>query len=120
MGKNSAYIPALVLLAGCGLLARTRAQRGLPLAAPLATVLPQYHGLRVENVTLSAEEQRVAGMTSYIARAYMTDTTVVFTSLVSYYDRQTQGRTIHSPRNCLPGAGWEVVRAGRRTFRIGN
>jgi EpsI family protein len=37
---------------------------------------------------------------------------VAFTTFVSYYDKQTQGKTIHSPRNCLPGAGWEVVSGG--------
>ncbi len=31
---------------------------------------------------------------------------------MGYYDRQTQGRTIHSPKNCLPGAGWEALAAG--------
>jgi EpsI family protein len=32
-----------------------------------------------------------------------------FTLYVGYYDRQTQGRTIHSPKNCLPGSGWEPL-----------
>jgi EpsI family protein len=31
---------------------------------------------------------------------------------VGYYDYQVQGKTIHSPRNCLPGAGWETVQGG--------
>jgi EpsI family protein len=28
---------------------------------------------------------------------------------VGYYDSQMQGKTIHSPKNCLPGAGWEAL-----------
>ena len=32
-----------------------------------------------------------------------------FTLYVGYYDRQTQGKTIHSPKNCLPGSGWEPL-----------
>jgi EpsI family protein len=28
---------------------------------------------------------------------------------VGYYDSQTQGKTIHSPKNCLPGSGWEAL-----------
>jgi exosortase D (VPLPA-CTERM-specific) len=28
---------------------------------------------------------------------------------IVYYDSQTQGNWIHSPRECLPGAGWEFV-----------
>lgn len=41
-----------------------------------------------------------------------------FTTFVSYYDRQTQGSTIHSPRNCLPGAGWEVLTAGTAPLTV--
>ena len=37
-------------------------------------------------------------------------------TFVSYYERQTQGKTIHSPRNCLPGAGWEVLTPGTRIW----
>jgi EpsI family protein len=40
---------------------------------------------------------------------YWQDTTMAFTTYVGYYDRQMQGKTIHSPRNCLPGAGWEIL-----------
>jgi EpsI family protein len=28
---------------------------------------------------------------------------------VAYYDKQTDGPLTHSPRECLPGAGWEFV-----------
>src|SRR4030095_4234959 len=30
---------------------------------------------------------------------------------VGSYDHQTQGKTIHSPKNCLPGSGWEALEA---------
>ena len=48
-------------------------------------------------------------MSDYVARLYWRDSVAAFTTFVSYYERQTQGKTIHSPRNCLPGAGWEVL-----------
>ena len=32
-----------------------------------------------------------------------------YSIFVSYYDEQRQGKSIHSPKNCLPGAGWEPV-----------
>jgi EpsI family protein len=51
-------------------------------------------------------------MNDYVARVYMRDSVAAFTTFVSYYERQTQGKTIHSPRNCLPGAGWEILRGG--------
>jgi EpsI family protein len=105
-----AYMPGLVLLAGCMLLFQgTREQAAVPLAGPLDRVMAQVDGYRIQDQKVSDEERKVAGMSDYVARVYWRDTTVAFTTYVGYYDRQTQGKTIHSPRNCLPGAGWEVL-----------
>ena len=38
---------------------------------------------------------------------------------VGYYASQRQGDAIHSPANCLPGAGWEPVESGRVTIDVG-
>ena len=106
------YLPALVLLAGCAFVWNSRSQAAVPLAAPLSGVLSSMPGYRVQDQRISDEERSIAGMTDYVARVYWRDSVPVFTTFVSYYERQAQGRTIHSPRNCLPGAGWEVMTAG--------
>ena len=31
---------------------------------------------------------------------------------IGYYASQRQGDTIHSPQNCLPGAGWQPIEGG--------
>ncbi len=107
-----AYGPAAVLLVGYLFVAGARGQKAVPLAAPLDAVMPSLDGYEVRNQTIGAEERRVAGMTNYVARLYMRDSLPAFATLVSYYDRQTRGKSIHSPRNCLPGAGWEVLSGG--------
>lgn len=112
------YVPAVILLIGCALTMRTRLQAAVPLARPLSGVLSTVDGYTVKDQVISQQEQRVAGMTNYVARAYMRDSVVGFTTLVSYYDRQTKGKTIHSPRNCLPGAGWEVVSGGTQELLV--
>ena len=113
-----ALLPGFVLLAGCALtFGGTRAQYAVQPAAPLASVLQDVPGYRIDNQVVSDEERRVAGMSDYVARIYWQDTTVAFTTYVGYYDRQTQGKTIHSPRNCLPGAGWEILRTGTTTVQ---
>jgi len=109
-----AYIPAFVLLSGCAFVWHTRSQSPVQLAAPLNTTLPAVPGYKFVDQVVTAEERRVAGMTDYSARAYVRDSTMLFSTLVSYYDQQGQGKTIHSPRNCLPGAGWEILRGDRR------
>jgi EpsI family protein len=112
-------MPAAILLLGCALVFHgTRDQVAVPLAGSLSTVLANVDGYRIEEQHVSDEERRVAGMTDYVARIYWRpDSTAAFTTYVGYYDQQTQGKSIHSPRNCLPGAGWEVLRAGTTTIK---
>ena len=37
---------------------------------------------------------------------------------VGYYQSQREGDTMHSPMNCLPGAGWEPESQGRLTIPV--
>jgi len=114
MHSRLAYVPAAILFAGAAFVVHTRAQSAIPLAAPLTTILDTIPGYRAKDQVISDDERRVAGMSNYVARAYTKDSAVAFTTLVSYYERQTQGKTIHSPRNCLPGAGWEILTGGTK------
>ena len=118
MNRVTAFLPAAVLAVGCAFIWQTHAQREVSLVGPLKTVLPSYENLQVIDVQISDEERRVAGMSDYIARVYARDSIMQFSTLVSYYTRQSQGKTIHSPRNCLPGAGWEILRGGRRELVV--
>jgi EpsI family protein len=45
--------------------------------------------------------------TSYISRRY-TKGGLAADLFVAYYARQRAGESMHSPRHCLPGAGWEI------------
>ena len=117
-GSWQAYVPAFVLLVGCAFVWQTRSQKEMALAAPLASILPSVPGYRSVDLKIPDDERKVAGMTDYIERAFVRDSTSQFQTLVSYYDRQGQGKTIHSPRNCLPGAGWEIVRGDVRPIDV--
>ena len=116
--KLRPYVPGVILLLGCALAWDPRSQRTVPLVGSLKTILAHVPGYDVADQTISANEQRVAGMTEYVARSYTKNGEIAFTTLVSYYDRQTQGKTIHSPRNCLPGAGWEIMGGETRVVTV--
>jgi EpsI family protein len=56
------------------------------------------------------------GVDDYINRRYVaaaTTATPPISVYVGYYASQRQGDTIHSPQNCLPGAGWQPVMSDR-------
>jgi EpsI family protein len=109
------WLPAAVLGMGCVLVLSIDQQRPQSLRAPLATIAPRLDGFSASDTTIGADEQRAAGMSAYLLRFYRHDARSV-SLYVGYYDQQTQGRTIHSPRNCLPGAGWEAVESSRRAI----
>ena len=106
------WLPAAVLVAGCVLVVGQREQLVAPLAEPLATLSRGFEGLPSKDVTIDAEQQRVAGMSNYLMRVFRRDTLDVMSLYVGYYDYQRQGKSIHSPKNCLPGAGWEPMTQG--------
>lgn len=45
--------------------------------------------------------------TAYVDRQYRKGSAVV-ELFVAYYATQRAGESMHSPKNCLPGAGWEI------------
>ena len=53
----------------------------------------------------------VLGVDEHIYRAYVRDG-IPLSLYAGYYDSQRRGDTIHSPQNCLPGAGWHPVSSG--------
>jgi len=56
------------------------------------------------------------GVDDYINRHYVRDGQASVALYVGYYASQRQGDTIHSPQNCLPGAGWRPVSSERVTI----
>jgi EpsI family protein len=62
---------------------------------------------------LDDEVLKVLGVDDYLSRVYYQPDGAAVGLYAGYYVSQRQGDTIHSPQNCLPGAGWEPVAEGR-------
>lgn len=61
-------------------------------------------------------DQRVLGLLSpddYLSRTYVNSEGRAVYLFIAYYFSQRSGKTLHSPQNCLPGAGWEIIQRGR-------
>lgn len=56
------------------------------------------------------------GVDDHVNRRYSSASGVPIGLYVGYYASQRQGDTIHSPQNCLPGAGWRPVASGYVTI----
>lgn len=118
--RNSirAWAPAVLLALGAVVTLGIDTQRSMSLRAPLAASVPTtFASFGSRDLTISEDEQRVAGMSDYLMRVYQPAGAAAgayaFSLYVGFYRSQTQGKTIHSPKNCLPGAGWEALTASR-------
>ncbi len=58
-------------------------------------------------------EEQMLRADDYVIRTYASPEGQEFGLYVAYYGKQARGASIHSPRNCLPGAGWEPVQHNR-------
>lgn len=117
------WLPVAVLGIGCLLSLGVSAQIVPELRRPLVTALPDsLAGWPGADVAVPDEEAVVAGFTDYALRVYeASDSTAparAASVYLGYYDRQTRGRTIHSPRNCLPGSGWEALMSGPEVLEV--
>jgi EpsI family protein len=105
--------PAALFAFGWLLTLSAERQQAAVLAQPLNTMSNPLVGVTGEERVISDNEQQVAGFSDYVFRIFQVDSQSAFSVYVGYYDSQVTGKTIHSPRNCLPGAGWQTVESGR-------
>lgn len=117
MADVTKFVPAIILAAGLGLLGLTHDQERPKPVRPIVRILDSVPGYTHSLIEVDTNSVRVAGMDEYVNRVFVKDSVQVFSLYVGYYTYQTQGKSIHSPRNCLPGAGWEPVETG--TLPIG-
>jgi EpsI family protein len=77
-----------------------------PLAA-LSHAIDGWQGREAR--PLADDVVALLGVDDYIHRTYVSATGAPVALYAGYYRSQRQGDTIHSPQNCLPGAGWHPV-----------
>jgi EpsI family protein len=46
----------------------------------------------------------------YVLRTYREKNGELVDLFIAYYENQQAGESMHSPKNCLPGSGWEIVK----------
>ena len=112
------FAPAAILLAGCVLLTGVRRQHAAPLADPLRGMPVALAGTDGRDRDMSDAERRATAVSDYVFRTFGPDSATAFSLYVGYYQRQAAGKSIHSPRNCLPGAGWQTVESGKANVMV--
>jgi EpsI family protein len=110
-------IAASVLLAAAFSLGAVTRTETAGLRQPLRNVPLSVEGWEgTDGPRFDREILEVLRVDEYLNRAYRRAGGPVVGLYVGYYASQRQGQTMHSPLNCMPGAGWEPT--GRTRVQI--
>ena len=89
------------------------ARETVPQSRPLDFFSPNFGGWQMtEGGRVSKEVEDVLRADDTMSRAYQKDAQTMATLFVAYFKSQRAGQAPHSPKNCLPGAGWEPKQEG--------
>jgi EpsI family protein len=119
-------VGTLVLLATTLTASKLTAHRKTDaLTQPLDSIGREIWGfIGSENPPLTAPTLHALQCSSYLSRTYVKQS-VHADLFIAYYAQQRAGESMHSPKHCLPGAGWEIwdygstwIQAGGRSFEV--
>jgi EpsI family protein len=111
-----------LLLGAVAILLQARGDSDLiPASEPLAqfpSVIGQWHS---HDQPIDQETLDVLGAGDFLSRVYSPgDGSMPIGLFIGYFPTQRTGVTIHSPKNCLPGAGWEFESSNYVDLRDNN
>jgi EpsI family protein len=121
MKAQARFIIALVLLVGTALLLQARNRGEIFPARKSLSAFPEQLGKWTgTEVEIGKEIRDVLGPGDFMLRVYRPDdnsqpSTDLF---IAYFPSQRAGDTIHSPKNCLPGAGWSPIDSTRIALSV--
>lgn len=114
--KSLKFWVVFLLLVGCLATLRLRGDTDRVPPTPPLTFMPETIGsLRAQDIPLDQATLDVLGDGRFLNRVYtplgpdgQADGTPV-SLFIGYFPTQRTGQAIHSPQNCLPGAGWSFL-----------
>jgi EpsI family protein len=108
------------LLAGTALLLHARnSSEIIPAREPLASFPRTLGEWTSRDITLTQDVLDVLGPGDFLLRDYQNQESGSDADLfIAYFPSQRSGDAIHSPKNCLPGAGWSPVHSDRITLTL--
>jgi EpsI family protein len=114
------FLIAALLLGGTALLLRARnSAEVIPPSQPLQSFPHVLQRWTSTDIPLDKEVLDILGPGDFLLRYYRDPISNFDVDLfIAYFPSQRSGDTIHSPKHCLPGAGWAPVRSDRITINI--
>ncbi|HEX7787599.1 MAG TPA: EpsI family protein [Methylomirabilota bacterium] len=115
MSQRARVIVSVALLLGAfGVLHFRSVGEGMPMRKPFdqfPTALGGWKGR--DDIAFEPDILRMLKMSDYLMRRYENRDGHSAWLYMAYWPSQRRGNDIHSPKNCLPGGGWEPVEASQ-------
>jgi len=114
------FTVTLILLAGTAVFLQGRKRiETLPPREPLASFPYRLGAWTGTDVSIPPDAREVLGNGDFLLRIYQNSSPGSDVDLfVAYIPSQREGDTLHSPKNCLPGAGWSPVDSSRLSISL--
>lgn len=118
MRNSPRFVLVAVLIAAAALFLHARAGNEVfPPRLPLRQFPTQLGNWTGTDVAIDKEVLDVLGPGDFLLRVYQDQEKDRYIDLfIAYFRSQRAGDTIHSPKNCLPGAGWTQIESRRITI----
>lgn len=118
--RNSVRILTVVLLGQASLFYGFSRHENIPYHRPLADFsLAGTKWNLLEDSQLDQDTLDVLKADDILSRVYQNrQNGEIATLFIAYFDTQRTGKTPHSPKNCLPGAGWAASQSGTVNIAI--
>lgn len=118
--QNRFWVVVVILAAATVLLHAASRSPKRPLRQPLTIVPMSVANWRGSDVPIENRLVAALGVDDYLNRVYTDSNGNLLELYIGYFGSQRSGELIHSPKNCLPAAGWEWVRKDRRDIPLPN
>ena len=111
--SKSVRILSLVLLAQAGVFYGFQRREVMPPREPLANFsIAQTGWKNVQEMPIDQDSLDVLKADDLLSRMYQNKKGQIATLFVAYFNTQRTGKAPHSPKNCLPGAGFVEMQSG--------
>ena len=116
------FVPVGLLLCACAAFLQARSTKeAVPPHKELAAFPKTIEAWQGKDIGLDQATLDVLGPGDFLMRDYERSSSEPAVNLyLAYFPSQRTGDTIHSPQNCLPGAGWTPVESKQIAFATSN
>lgn len=120
-GSLARFAIAALLIATTAIFLRARTRNEVfPSRLPLKSFPAQLGPWTGTDVAIDKDVLQVLGPGDFLLRVYTNphEPNTYVDLFIAYFRSQRTGDTIHSPKNCLPGAGWTPIESSRVTLSM--